>query len=98
MKFMDCKNTESKVSGRARFFDYFLIGIILSFSIFYISRNLCGVQVHDDEGIYLHTGIKDKRSGANFSIGLGHKRLTIIDLSNAGRQPLTNEDNTIWLV
>jgi asparagine synthase (glutamine-hydrolysing) len=28
---------------------------------------------------------------------LGHKRLSIIDLSAAGRQPLANEDKTIWL-
>jgi asparagine synthase (glutamine-hydrolysing) len=28
---------------------------------------------------------------------LGHRRLSIIDLSDAGRQPLTNEDGTIWL-
>ncbi len=29
---------------------------------------------------------------------LGHRRLTIIDLSEAGRQPLHNEDKTIWVV
>ncbi|MEP7272128.1 MAG: asparagine synthase (glutamine-hydrolyzing) [Acidobacteriota bacterium] len=28
---------------------------------------------------------------------LGHRRLAIIDLSPAGRQPLTNEDDTIWI-
>lgn len=31
-------------------------------------------------------------------IGLGHKRLSIIDLSPSGHQPMSNEDGTIWLV
>jgi asparagine synthase (glutamine-hydrolysing) len=30
--------------------------------------------------------------------GLGHRRLSIIDLSPRGRQPMTNEDGSIWLV
>lgn len=30
-------------------------------------------------------------------IGLGHKRLSIIDLSSAAKQPMSNEDGTIWI-
>lgn len=30
-------------------------------------------------------------------VGLGHRRLSIIDLSPAGHQPMSNEDGTIWL-
>ena len=41
----------------------------------------------DDEGYYLEG-----------PIGLGHRRLSIIDLSPAGHQPMSNEDGTIWLV
>jgi asparagine synthase (glutamine-hydrolysing) len=41
----------------------------------------------DDEGIYSAAGIS-----------LGHRRLSIIDLSSAGHQPLANEDKSIWVV
>jgi asparagine synthase (glutamine-hydrolysing) len=30
-------------------------------------------------------------------VGFGHRRLSIIDLSPAGRQPMSNEDGTVWI-
>jgi asparagine synthase (glutamine-hydrolysing) len=30
-------------------------------------------------------------------VGLGHRRLSIIDLSPAGHQPMSNEDGTVWI-
>ncbi|RJQ60351.1 MAG: asparagine synthase (glutamine-hydrolyzing) [Desulfobacteraceae bacterium] len=46
----------------------------------------------DDEGVWCMT----KPEGG--SIGLGHRRLSIIDLSEAGKQPIANEDKSLWLV
>lgn len=34
---------------------------------------------------------------AEWGIGLGHMRLSIIDLTPAGKQPMCNEDGTIWI-
>ena len=30
-------------------------------------------------------------------VALGHRRLSIVDLSEAGRQPMSNEDGTVWI-
>ena len=34
----------------------------------------------------------------NGSIALGHRRLAIIDLSETGHQPMSNEDKTVFIV
>ena len=31
-------------------------------------------------------------------VGLGHARLKIIDLSEAARQPMSNDDGSVWVV
>jgi asparagine synthase (glutamine-hydrolysing) len=41
----------------------------------------------DDAGVYAHDGV-----------GLAHQRLSIMDLSSAGHQPMSNEDGTVWIV
>lgn len=41
----------------------------------------------DDQGFFMHD-----------DVGLAHARLSIIDLSMAGHQPMSNNDQTIWLV
>jgi asparagine synthase (glutamine-hydrolysing) len=46
----------------------------------------------DDEQYHL-----DQASTGRISVGLGFRRLAIIDLSG-GRQPMSNEDETLWLV
>ena len=46
-----------------------------------------------------HRGPND--AGANFfennHIALGHRRLSFLDLSEAGKQPMCNEDESIWI-
>lgn len=44
----------------------------------------------DDSGAWLH-------NGGGLGVGLGHRRLSIIDLSPLGRQPMCNEDGSVWL-
>ena len=65
--------------------------------------DMCSALVHrgpDSSGSYLnnHHGsspaVKLERGG----IGLGHRRLSIIDLSAAASQPMKNEDGSVWLV
>jgi asparagine synthase (glutamine-hydrolysing) len=36
--------------------------------------------------------------GNGFEVGLGHRRLAIIDLSETGHQPMCNEDGSVWIV
>jgi asparagine synthase (glutamine-hydrolysing) len=54
-----------------------------------VLKAMCKVIRHrgpDDHGIYL-----------NDKVGLGHQRLSIIDLAG-GHQPMCNEDESIWIV
>jgi len=45
-----------------------------------------------------HRGPNDRGIVRLERAALGHRRLSIIDLSEAGRQPMTNEDGTVFLV
>jgi asparagine synthase (glutamine-hydrolysing) len=59
-----------------------------------VLRRMGETLVHrgpDDEGEHVESRL-------GISIGLGHKRLSIVDLSSAARQPMANEDGTVWLV
>jgi asparagine synthase (glutamine-hydrolysing) len=53
-------------------------------------RGMAAALAHrgpDDEGVYV--------DGA---LGLAHRRLAILDLTPAGRQPMPNEDGSVWVV
>jgi asparagine synthase (glutamine-hydrolysing) len=45
-----------------------------------------------------HRGPDDQGILSVPPVGLGHRRLSIIDLSESGHEPMANEDETIWLV
>jgi len=47
----------------------------------------------DDSGTYLGT-----RDTQMERVALGNNRLSILDLSPAGHQPMSNEDGTVWVV
>ncbi len=53
-------------------------------------RAMAGTLAHrgpDGEGLHL-----------DGPVALGHRRLSIIDLSEAASEPMTNEDGSLWLV
>src|SRR5690606_30318645 len=54
-------------------------------------KAMCDTLKHggpDDEGIYINAG---------GSVCLGHRRLSILDLSTAGHQPMSCMDDRIWI-
>ena len=57
-------------------------------------KRMTNAQAHrgpDGEGLINH-------SWANGLCVLGHRRLSIIDLSDAGKQPMSNSDGTVWVI
>lgn len=47
--------------------------------------------------VQAHRGPDDLGIWHQDNVGLGHVRLSIIDLSPLGHQPMTNEDNSVWV-
>jgi asparagine synthase (glutamine-hydrolysing) len=73
-------------------------------------KTMCDVLAYrgpDDEGMVLVRGdryLETKEQGVfegnghGFEVGLGQRRLSIIDLSDLAHQPMSNENRTIWIV
>ena len=71
---------------------------------------ICGKMNHDpslfvdERGIrrmlstLVHRGPDDEGTYVEGPVGLGHRRLSIIDLTESGHQPMSNEDGTLWIV
>lgn len=73
------------ITGILGFSDAFPIGEDLV-------RQMSATLVHrgpDDEGAWYR---------ARERVALGHRRLSIVDLSAAGHQPMSNEDGSVWIV
>ena len=49
-------------------------------------------------GLLAHRGPDDQGTFVDGALGMGARRLAILDLSPAGRQPLSNEDGCLWVV
>jgi asparagine synthase (glutamine-hydrolysing) len=49
-------------------------------------------------GTLAHRGPDGERAYVEGSLALGHRRLSIIDLSEAASEPMANEDGSLWLV
>jgi asparagine synthase (glutamine-hydrolysing) len=47
--------------------------------------------------VIAHRGPDDEGVWANGAVGLGSRRLAVIDLSERGHQPMSNEDGSIWI-
>ena len=71
---------------------------------------ICGIVLREADGavdrpalarmtrVLAHRGPDGEGLFVEGDVGLGHRRLSIIDLSDAGRQPMTNEDGRYWIV
>jgi asparagine synthase (glutamine-hydrolysing) len=56
-----------------------------------VLKRMCDTISHrgpDGSGVYI---------GSDKGAGLGHKRLSIIDLTSAGKQPMSNEKGDVWV-
>src|SRR5262245_37020427 len=52
--------------------------------------------IQEMANVLRHRGPDEGGVHLGHGVALGHRRLSIIDLSS-GRQPLSNEDGTIWI-
>lgn len=55
-------------------------------------------DIHKMNEILSHRGPDDEGTYFDDYIGLGHRRLSIIDLSKAGHQPMSDESKRYWIV
>ena len=63
-----------------------------------IKEEIKGSTIEGMKDIMKHRGPDDDGVLIDGKVGLGHVRLSIIDLSELGHQPMANDDGTMWIV
>ncbi len=61
------------------------------------ARPADGGLIRRMNAVLRHRGPDDDGVWCDGAIGLGHRRLAILDLSRSGHQPMGNEDGSIWI-
>jgi asparagine synthase (glutamine-hydrolysing) len=72
-----------------------ICGILAENDGFACDRSLAGAMAD----VIAHRGPDDSGtwSSRDGRVAFGHRRLSIVDLSRAGHQPMSNEDGTVWI-
>lgn len=73
----------------------FLNKKILSSEVLEKMNDVLAHRGPDDKGIYIN---QISYGSDNIQVGLGNRRLSIIDLTEHGHQPMRNESGDIWIV
>ena len=55
-------------------------------------------QIERQTDLIAHRGPDDAGEHVDGSLGLGHRRLSLVDLSAAGHQPMASADRALWIV
>lgn len=77
-----------------------MCGIVGAFTFKNSSFNITDSYIRKMRDTMVHRGPDGDGSwiSPDMKVGLGHRRLSIIDLSTNANQPMTNEDGSIWVV
>lgn len=62
------------------------------------ARQVDSSLISSMSSVLQHRGPDDHGMYVAGPVGLGHQRLSIIDTSAAGHQPMSNEDGSVWIV